>query len=124
LKALYVVKAAKNTSNQNHRQNREAFKRRRPINSAKESGSSASRLILGPALAEDIHVVEQHLDTKSARDENSSYQLGHVASGSSILYLTVPRHREGLHLVENPGKSQLGIMENIRGPLMLNAIAL
>jgi hypothetical protein len=97
------------------------FQQRRIGNDAKDSILESGRLILGPAVAEDTHVVEQHLDSNLRAH---SYHFGQRQNGGPVLYLTVPKHRDGLHEAENPGKVQMEIMKNILGPLLSDVIAL
>ncbi|GAB7340263.1 hypothetical protein MBLNU457_6726t2 [Dothideomycetes sp. NU457] len=77
-------------------------------------------LIVGPAVAEDVQILENYLSSRqkhSSRGSNTqTYRTVFSEPGDSIVYLSVPRRRKGLQLAQNPGRSQLEIIEHILGP--------
>lgn len=88
-----------------------------------------SSTIVGPVIAEDIEALEQYLTTKNHPQDNftNSSDRPHAfskASGNHILYLSVPRRRDGLKLAKDPGASQKEIIEQIIGPFRDNLMNL
>jgi len=77
-------------------------------------------LIVGPAVAEDVQILENYLSSRqkhSSRGSNTqTYRTVFSEPGDSVVYLSVPRRRKGLQLAQNPGRSQLEIVEQILGP--------
>lgn len=80
--------------------------------------AAESSNIVGPVVAEDIQILEQYLTShdKTQTKRADCTQTTSIASGNPILYLSVPRRRDGLRLAKDPGSSQKDIMEQIIRP--------
>lgn len=70
------------------------------------SSKTQSSLLLNPPMAEDVEFLATHIP-----GGEKPYR---ISCGNAIVYLTVPRVREGLPHTE-PGKSQWEILEQILG---------
>lgn len=66
-----------------------------------------SSVLLNPPMAEDVEYL-------AARSPGGTKPYSVISSGNAIVYLTVPRVRQGLPHTE-PGKSQRQILEQILG---------
>lgn len=75
--------------------------------------------------AEDIQILEKYL-TKEHPYSKPSPQYNTIARspGNPVLYLSVPKRREGLKLEKNPGTSQKEILEQILGPFRDDLVGL
>jgi hypothetical protein len=77
-------------------------------------------IIVDPVTAEDIHIIEEYMNSKRLPKEvkDRSYNVVSNDPAKPILYLSVPSRRKGFrHSSESPGSSQKEIMEQILGPL-------
>lgn len=77
-------------------------------------------MIVGPAAAEDIHIIEEYMTSKRPLEEvgDGTYNVISNDPAKPILYLSVPARRKGLRQSgESPGSSQREIMDQILGPL-------
>lgn len=76
-------------------------------------------LIVGPALADDVQILERYLTSRRSTARRSTAKTYNTVSntpGNPIVYLRVQRRREGLNVAKDPGKAQLELMEQILGP--------
>jgi hypothetical protein len=92
---------------------------------ASEKGERAA-MIVGPAAAEDIHIIEEYMTSKRSPEEvrDGSYNVISNDPAKPILYLSVPARRKGLgKLSDSPGSSQKEIVEQILGPLVPDLMA-
>jgi hypothetical protein len=74
--------------------------------------------MMNPPMAEDIAVLEQYLtsQTPQGRAAAKPYSTISNAPGNPIVYLTIPRRREGLKSAVDPGRVQREIIEQILSP--------
>jgi len=74
--------------------------------------------MMNPPMAEDIAVLEQYLtsQTPKGRAAAKPYSTISNAPGNPIVYLAVPRRREGLKSAVDPGRVQREIIEQILNP--------
>lgn len=91
-----------------------------------QEGEESSPVMINPAMAEDVEILEQHFATPNGSNtaERRPYVRLSSANGESIVYRTVARRREGLQQTPTPGLSQLEIIENVLGPLKTEVIKL
>jgi hypothetical protein len=75
-----------------------------------------SSLLLNPPMAEDVEYLATH-------SPGGAKPYSVISSGNAIVYLTVPRVREGLTAKE-PGKAQREVLEQILGPYQNRVIEL
>jgi hypothetical protein len=75
--------------------------------------------MLNPPMAEDIQILEHYLTSNATvgTATGKPYSVIPSAPGKPIVYLTVPRRREGLRVGIKPGMKQREIMEQVLGPL-------
>lgn len=85
-----------------------------------------SSLMLNPPMAEDIEVLEHYLTSHGAARSMIAkpYSVISTAPGKPIVYLTVPRRRQGLRTENEPGRKQREIMENVLGKLRDHVVEL
>jgi hypothetical protein len=90
-----------------------------PKRSRQETLPTDSSLFLTSTMAEDVDILEKYLisTTKSSNPPSKPYNAKLSTPGNPIVYLKIPRRREGLHSVSHPGKIQREVMEQILGPL-------
>ncbi|KAF2163958.1 hypothetical protein M409DRAFT_57062 [Zasmidium cellare ATCC 36951] len=72
-----------------------------------------SSLILNPPMAEDIEILEHYLTSNGPGGASTGkpYSLISSAPGNPIIYLTVPRRRQGLSTAVDPGRTQREVIE-------------
>jgi hypothetical protein len=77
-----------------------------------------SSVIMCPHMAEDITVLEQYLtyNPTGAHSMHKPYRTVSTNSGNPIVYLTVPRIREGLRSSTDSGRTQREIIEQVLSP--------
>ena len=85
-----------------------------------------SSLMLNPPMAEDIEVLEHYLTSHGSASASSAkpYSVISNAPGKPIVYLTVPRRRQGLRVEPQPGLKQREIMEQILGQWKADVVEL
>lgn len=85
-----------------------------------------SSIIMNPTMAEDVQVLENYLTSKALRTSSTNRPYTVVSKGASdpVVYITVPRHRQGLRTATDPGREQREILEQILGPLKTEVIKL
>lgn len=90
------------------------------------SPPGSASVMVNPTLAEDIDVLEHYFTSHVTRRETNSKPYSRVAhaEGESIVYLSVPRRREGIRLSKDPGRSQREIMEQVLGPFQEEVLKL
>ncbi|KAE9972090.1 hypothetical protein BLS_004181 [Venturia inaequalis] len=83
-------------------------------------------IIMNPTMAEDVQVLENYLTSKSLRTSSTSRPYTVVSQGKDdpVVYVTVPRRRQGLRTATDPGRTQREILEQILGPLKTEVIKL
>ncbi|QDS73755.1 hypothetical protein FKW77_005060 [Venturia effusa] len=83
-------------------------------------------IIMNPTMAEDVQVLENYLTSKSLQTSSTSRPYTVVSRGADdpIVYITVPRRRQGLRTATDPGRAQREILEQILGPLKTEVIRL
>lgn len=86
---------------------RAADRSRARVESVAENSQTQSSVLLNPPMAEDVEYLATH-------SVGGAKPYSVISSGNAIVYLTVPRVREGLPQTE-PGKSQRQILEQILG---------
>lgn len=95
--------------------------------SSHQNGGSKSSLIVGPVTAEDVQVIEKYMQTQNNLHNSPHDRMYQTISDDPqdpILYLTVPRRRQGLSLNNRPGEKQREIIEQILGPWTDEVISL
>lgn len=82
-----------------------------------EDSVAKSSMIVSPVITEDIQVLDQFMSDKSSNTTRRRPQNLHSdGSDDPVLYLSVPRRREGLVLAENPGIKQKTIISHLVAP--------
>ncbi|TID24481.1 hypothetical protein E6O75_ATG02846 [Venturia nashicola] len=83
-------------------------------------------IIMNPTMAEDVQVLENYLTSKSLPTPSTSrpYTVVSRRADDPIVYVTVPRRRQGLRTATDPGRTQREILEQILGPLKTEVIKL
>ncbi|KAI9738307.1 MAG: hypothetical protein M1834_008805 [Cirrosporium novae-zelandiae] len=91
-----------------------------------KTDSADSSIVVGPMVAEDVRIFQQCLPSSPSIGSQQSQPYNIVSDDprNPILYLKVPRRREGLKLAKSPGKAQLEILEQILGPYTHELIAM
>jgi hypothetical protein len=91
-----------------------------------QDGEESSPVMVSLSMAEDVDVLERHLASQNGSDVPQKRPYVHFSSanGESIVYRTVARRREELQQTSTPGLSQLGILENVMGPLKTEVVKL
>ncbi|KAH8427449.1 Zn(II)2Cys6 transcription factor domain-containing protein [Aspergillus melleus] len=74
-------------------------------------------MVASPVISEDIQILERYMSSKASSSMPVSVDgsLSH-AGANPMVYLRVPRRREGLAMSENPGKQQKEILRQILKP--------
>ena len=94
----------------------------KPRVSTLEESADESSHIVGPALAQDAFVLEGHLTKDAVHYTNSSlirpnpYNIYSTDPRKPVLYMTVPRQRQGILTDKYPGSNQLEIVEKLVEP--------
>ncbi|KAJ6259060.1 hypothetical protein Dda_5957 [Drechslerella dactyloides] len=92
------------------------------------TGISKSAIIVGPAVAEDVEIVQRHMSNASqshfARPQSGNYATEDPGGTSSVVYVTVPKYRRGVRPKADTGDKQREIIEQIFGPFKKEAIRL
>jgi hypothetical protein len=91
-----------------------------------EAGGSKSTMIVGPAMAEDLQMIENYMVSQGPLHNSPRDPMYDTVSDNPqdpVLYVTVPRRRQGLSLNNRPGEKQREILEQILGPSIDEAIA-
>lgn len=85
-----------------------------------------SSIVVGPMVAEDVQILQQYLTAEPRADPQSRepYSVISNAPESPMIYLSVPRRREGSRLIKDPGHDQREILEQIIGPKKQDVIKL
>ncbi|OJD35573.1 c6 transcription factor [Diplodia corticola] len=75
-------------------------------------------IVIGPLVAEDVQILQRYLTAEPRTGLHSSqpYSVVSNAPGDPMIYLALPRHREGLKLAKDSGRSQREILDQILGP--------
>lgn len=84
-------------------------------------------MIVGPVMAEDVQLIQDFMSSQGRLHHSSHDRLYDTVSDNPqdpVVYLTVPRRRQGLSLNYRPGEKQREILEQILGPFMDEVIAL
>lgn len=95
--------------------------------SAPSDSGSKSAMIVGPVMAEDVQLIQDFMSSQGRLHHSSHDRLYDTVSDNPqdpVVYLTVPRRRQGLSLNYRPGEKQREILEQILGPFMDEVIAL
>ncbi|CAL5870148.1 uncharacterized protein PFLUO_LOCUS4383 [Penicillium psychrofluorescens] len=87
-----------------------------------------SVLIVGPMVAEDAQVIEQHMPperfSQSEEPKNHPYNVYSSDPRRPILYQTISRRRKGMRVGTPPGENQKEILEQILGPFKHDLVRL
>ncbi|KAF7919679.1 uncharacterized protein EAE97_011597 [Botrytis byssoidea] len=78
-----------------------------------------SSMIIGPIIAEDVQLLEQYMESQARPERSKRGRLYDTVSDNPkdpVIYLSVPRRREGLSSSERAGEKQKEILEQILGP--------
>lgn len=93
-----------------------------------EDPQNESVLIVGPMVAEDAQVIEQHMppEQSSHSEEPKSHPYNVYSSDprKPILYQTISRRRKGMRVGTPPGENQKEILEQILGPFKHDLVRL
>ncbi|KAH9836896.1 putative transcriptional regulatory protein [Teratosphaeria destructans] len=82
-------------------------------------------LIVGPTVAEDVQILENYLSLgTNTASRPRGYRTVFSANNDPVIYWSVPKRREGLHMAKDPGRSQLEVMEQVLGPAQDELITL
>ncbi|KAL3474945.1 hypothetical protein BJX99DRAFT_247867 [Aspergillus californicus] len=68
-------------------------------------------MVASPVISEDIRILERYMSSQA-----TSRAVGSAPSNNLMVYMRVPRRREGLAMAENPGKHQKEILMQILRP--------
>ncbi|KAK6335529.1 hypothetical protein TWF696_002302 [Orbilia brochopaga] len=91
------------------------------------AGISKSAIIVGPAVAEDVEIVQRHMSNASRSHSarpSGNYATEEPSGTSSVVYVTVPKYRRGVQPKPDTGEKQREIIEQIFGPFKKEAIRL
>jgi hypothetical protein len=97
--------------------------RGRPLNPRRTSvfaeTANSSSLIVGPALAQDAHILETYLAYGSGNRSfrPNPYHVFSKDANQPVLYMKVPRRHGGYSKHKIPGREQCEIIERFLGPL-------
>ncbi|EWC48424.1 hypothetical protein DRE_02193 [Drechslerella stenobrocha 248] len=100
------------------------------LSGSNAGGNSKSTVIVSPAVAEDVEIVQRHMSRATATTATASSQHpdGDYATeepgGTSVVYVTVPKYRRGVKPKPDTGDKQREIIEQIFGPFKKEAIRL
>lgn len=89
--------------------------------------SSKFSMIIGPSVAEDVHVIEKYMSSGAdlnAYAEPRRYDIMSDEPKKPILYMNVPRRRKGFILAAKPGEAQREILEQVLRPFVDDIVAL
>lgn len=92
-----------------------------------ETAGSKSSMIVGPVMAEDVQMIETYMSSSNRQQPVTGGQRYDTVSDNPddpVLYLSVPRRRQGLAANNRPGEKQREILEQILGPLVHDVVAL
>ena len=76
-------------------------------------------MIVGPVIAEDVQLLEKYMTSQNRpgiSDRERIYDTVSDNPRDPVIYLSVPRRREGLSSSSQPGEKQKEIFEQILGP--------
>jgi hypothetical protein len=119
-----------------HHSNPDARSRRRMVRRRADTGPSSpnlpgvdgnsqteTSLLVNPTMAQDVDILEQYLSGRTpASSASKPYSTLSTQTDNPIIYLKVPRYRQGLHIAVDPGRKQREILEQILGPMKLALI--
>lgn len=94
---------------------------------AQDESGSKSAMIVGPVMAEDVQMIENYMSSHGRPQHSpgdSNYNTISDNPQDPVLYLTVPRKRQGLIMRHRPGEKQREIFEQILGPFVDDVVAL
>ncbi|EPS30346.1 hypothetical protein PDE_05297 [Penicillium oxalicum 114-2] len=93
-----------------------------------EDPHNESVLIVGPMVAEDAQVIEQHMppERSSLSEEPNSHPYNIYSSDprKPVLYTTISRRRKGMRRGVPPGENQREVLEQILGPFKQDLVRL
>ncbi|KAF3935090.1 hypothetical protein ABW19_dt0201795 [Dactylella cylindrospora] len=93
--------------------------------STSEHSSGKSAMFVGPAVAEDVEIIQRHMSiTPQSQRHNSNATYASEEPGASVVYVTVPKYRRGVQPKNDTGEKQREIIEQIFGPFKKEAIRL
>ncbi|EPS36717.1 hypothetical protein H072_9709 [Dactylellina haptotyla CBS 200.50] len=96
-----------------------------PIGAAADNSSGKSAIIVGPAVAEDVEIIQRHMSiTPQSQRHNSNATYASEDPGGSVVYVTIPKYRRGFRPKLDTGDKQREIIEQIFGPFKKEAIRL
>lgn len=78
--------------------------------------------IIGPAAAQDAHVLEEYLSPHSAESHKNTYGSYSANPQNPVLYTRISRRRQGLPVTFQPGHNQREILEQIIAPFNLQLV--
>ena len=75
-------------------------------------------MVASPVISEDIQILERYMSSRASSSMPASVEgtLSHAGAANPMVYMKVPRRREGLAMSENPGKQQKEILRQILQP--------
>jgi hypothetical protein len=93
---------------------------------APPSATEQSSILVGPAVAEDVEILQRHISSHepSQNQRSNPYRLLFRDSSNPVIYLSVPRYRTGLETTVDAGKGHLEIVSQILGPFRDEVIEL
>lgn len=93
-----------------------------------EDPQNESVFIVGPVVADDAQVIEQHMppegSSKAEVPNSHPYNVYSNDPRKPILYTTVSRRRRGVRVGTPPGENQKEILEQILGPFKQDLVRL
>ena len=93
-----------------------------------EDPQNESVFIVGPVVADDAQIIEQHMPpegpNKAELTNSHPYNVYSNDPRKPILYTTVARRRRGLRVGTPPGENQKEILEQILGPFKQDLVRL
>ena len=84
-------------------------------------------MLLNPTMAEDVDVLEHYLTSHPTTEKTPKQPYIRVSNGTSndsLVYLSMPRKRQGLQATVNPGGAQREILEHVLGDAKVAVIEL
>ncbi|KAF3905486.1 hypothetical protein ABW20_dc0107944 [Dactylellina cionopaga] len=94
-------------------------------NTAAENSAGKSAIIVGPAVAEDVEIIQRHMSiTPQSQRHSSNATYASEDPGGSVVYVTIPKYRRGFQPKLDTGDKQREIIEQIFGPFKKEAIRL
>lgn len=94
---------------------------------AQDESGSKSAMIVGPVMAEDVQMIENYMSSHGRPQHSpgeSHYNTISDNPQDPVLYLTIPRRRQGVAMRHRPGEKQREIFEQILGPFVDEVVAL